>query len=105
MDVTYLLEGYTFVWDAMKAEVNLKKHGVSFEQACEVFFDDFCTMYPDSDQSEQRWIIVGHSYAAHPVRPLYVVAAEMGGDAWRVISARLTTATERRSYEEDANTD
>jgi uncharacterized DUF497 family protein len=104
MDVTYPLEGFVFVWDSQKAETNLKKHGVSFEQACEVFFDDFYKMYPEAHEREQRWIIIGHSYSAHPTQPLYVVAAEMGEESWRVVSARLATASERRRYEEDDDT-
>lgn len=105
MDVTYDLEGYVFVWDSEKAESNRQKHGISFEQACEVFLDDFCEMRPDQHESEERWIFVGHSYSAHPVRPFHVVAAESGADAWRIVSARLATASERRRYEEADDTD
>jgi hypothetical protein len=105
MDVTYELGGYVFVWDSEKAEINRQKHGLSFEQACEVFFDDFYKMYEDQHESEQRWVIVGHSYLAHPIHPLYVVAAERADDNWRIISARLATATERRRYEEENGPD
>ena len=65
MEVTHVLEGYLFVWDSEKAETNRQKYGVSFEQACEVFFDDFYKMYPEIYENEERWIIVGHSYFAH----------------------------------------
>jgi uncharacterized DUF497 family protein len=41
MDVTYQIQGQLFEWDAEKAAVNLRKHGISFERSCEVFFDPF----------------------------------------------------------------
>jgi uncharacterized protein len=105
MDVTHILEGYVFVWDSDKAETNQQKHGISFEQACEAFLDDFYKMYPEIHENEERWIIVGQSYLAHPIHPLYVVAAEKGKDTWRIISARFATASERRRYEEDDDAD
>lgn len=101
MDVTYSLEGYVFVWDSMKAESNKKKHGISFEEACEVFFDDFYQMFPEMYEEEERWIVIGRSYPAHPIHPLCVVAVERGEASWRIVSARLATPEERRRYEED----
>ena len=62
-------------------------------------------MYPGIYENEERWIIVGHSYLAHPINPLYVVAAEKAEDTWRIISARFATPAERRRYEEDDDTD
>jgi uncharacterized DUF497 family protein len=105
MDVTHVLEGYLFVWDSEKAETNWQKHGVSFEQACEVFLDDFYKMYPEIHENEERWMIMGHSYLAHPIKPLYVVAVEKGQDTWRIISARFASPAERRRYEEEDDTD
>ena len=105
MDVTHVFEGYTFVWDSEKAETNLRKHGISFEQACEVFIDDFYKMFPDIHAKEERWIIVGYSYPVHSFKPLCVVAVETREDAWRIISARFATPAERRRYEEDNDSD
>ncbi len=85
--------------------MNRQKHGISFEQACEVFFDDFYKMCPEIHENEERWIFMGHSYLAHPINPLYVVAVEKAEDTWRIISARFATPTERRCYEEDDDTD
>jgi uncharacterized protein len=41
MDVTYQLQGVLFEWDETKAQTNIQKHGVTFEEAAEVFFDPF----------------------------------------------------------------
>jgi uncharacterized DUF497 family protein len=41
MDIIYQLQGVAFEWDADKAQSNLEKHGVTFEEAAEVFFDPF----------------------------------------------------------------
>jgi uncharacterized protein len=44
MDRPYILQDLVFTWDADKAEANLGKHAVSFEEACEVFFDPLYSM-------------------------------------------------------------
>jgi len=44
MDVKYALHGINFEWDSKKAAANLRKHTISFEFACEVFFDPFVFM-------------------------------------------------------------
>lgn len=41
MDITYTLRGIVFEWDSQKAATNLRKHGIGFKLACEVFFDPF----------------------------------------------------------------
>jgi hypothetical protein len=41
MDITYRLEGFEFEWDRIKAQINFEKHGVTFEEATEVFLDPF----------------------------------------------------------------
>jgi uncharacterized DUF497 family protein len=41
MDRQYVFAGQRFRWDTDKAKANFKKHGIQFEQACEVFFDPF----------------------------------------------------------------
>ena len=41
MDITYQLQGVEFVWDEEKARSNIANHGVTFEEAAEVFFDPF----------------------------------------------------------------
>lgn len=55
--------GYNFEWDPAKAEANLKKHGVSFEEGTTVFGDPLSMNMPDPDHSEdeQRYIVLGLS--------------------------------------------
>ena len=87
-----------FEWDDAKAAANLRKHGVSFEEASSVFFDPLAVAGGDPDHSdgEERWIIFGLSSAGR----LLVVSHTELGDAIRIISARTATQAERRIYEE-----
>jgi hypothetical protein len=86
-----------FEWDPKKAEANLAKHRVSFEDASTVFGDPLAGTIPDPLRSaeEARFITVGHSDSGSLV---VVVHAERGERA-RIISARLATPVERRRYE------
>ena len=86
-----------FVWDARKAAANLKKHGVSFEEASTAFDDELGAYYPDS-LHEHRFILIGYSRRR---RLLYVVHAEVTPEAIRIISARKATKHEKRRYEND----
>lgn len=86
-----------FTWDARKAAANLKKHGVSFEDAATAFDDDLGAYYPDAVHPE-RFILIGQSLQG---RLLYVVHAEVHQDVIRIISARRATAHERSRYESD----
>ena len=85
-----------FEWDAGKAEGNIKKHKVSFEEATSVFADPFLIIFNDPDHSfdEQRFIIIGMS---EKFRYLFVSFAER--ERTRIISARELTAREKREYE------
>jgi hypothetical protein len=86
-----------FVWDQAKAAANLRKHGVSFEEASSAFEDKLAACYPDS-LHEDRFILIGYSRRQ---RLLYVVHAEVEPDAIRIISARKATAHEKARYEND----
>lgn len=86
-----------FVWDARKAATNLKKHGVSFEEASTAFDDELGAYYPDTLHQE-RFILIGYSRLQ---RLLYVVHAEVRSDAIRIISARKATKHEKARYEND----
>ena len=85
-------------WDARKARENLRKHGVSFEEAASVFFDPLSVTGDDPDHSadERRAVIFGMSSFGR----LLVVAHAERGDAIRIISARRANRTERVIYEE-----
>lgn len=94
-----------FEWDSAKAAINLRKHGVRFEDAAQVFlgpnriesFDD------EGANDEDRWLTVGM------VEPVLLVVActvrgggqrERGGEIIRIISARKADAHERKKYRE-----
>jgi uncharacterized protein len=89
----------TFEWDQGKAEQNLSKHGVSFPEATTVFGDLLSVTIPDPAHAvgEERFITIGLSHQSR----LLVVAHADRGDTIRLISARVATRAERKSYEED----
>ena len=87
-----------FEWDGSKAALNLRKHGVSFEEAASVFNDPLAYTFADPDHSveEERLLTFGHSHAG---RVLAVVHAECSRTI-RIISARRATRHERGIYEQ-----
>lgn len=87
-----------FEWDPRKATNNLRKHGVSFEEASTVFSDPLSLTIADPDHSEdeERSVILGQS---NRLRLLIVVHTD-DGNTVRVISARRAEPRERRKYEE-----
>jgi uncharacterized DUF497 family protein len=87
-----------FEWDAAKATKNLRKHGVSFEEASGVFYDPLAVTGadPDHSEAEERLITFGMSSAGQ----LLVVSHTERGEAFRIISARIATQPERLIYEE-----
>jgi uncharacterized DUF497 family protein len=89
-----------FTWDPQKAATNLRKHKVSFPEAATAFADPLSLTIPDPDHSvgEERFILIGQSER----RRLVVVAHVERGDLIRLISARLATRRERKTYEEEA---
>jgi len=91
--------GYVFDWDPEKAESNLRKHGVSFEEASTVFGDPLALLMTDPDHSakEERYVLLGISLRQR----LLVVAFAERPPMTRIISARRATRTERRKYEEE----
>ena len=86
-----------FEWSSRKAASNLRKHGVSFEEAATAFEDELGAYYPDTLHPE-RFVLIGYSENA---RLLYVVYAEVIRDAIRIISARKATRREKEHYEND----
>jgi uncharacterized protein len=87
-----------FAWDPRKASANLRKHGVSFVEAASAFEDPLSVAIPDPlhSESEERFILIGSSKKRH----LVVVAHVERGDIIRIISARIASRAERRTYEE-----
>jgi len=93
---------YNFEWDSVKAASNLKKHGVSFEEAAEVFADPLqLSILDDASESEERWITLGntkaralrlvvHTFMEYQDRQIVI----------RIISARRATRHEQKQYKE-----
>jgi uncharacterized DUF497 family protein len=95
MEVRYRLQSIEFEWDTDKANSNIDKHGVTFEEAAEAFFDPFYQSGDASTDDEQRDFILGYSLSQ---RLLLVVYTERG-ERMRIISARPATRHERALYE------
>lgn len=87
-----------FEWNTLKAAGNLRKHGVSFDEAASVFFDPLSATGSDPDHSleERRFVTFGMSSSG---RLLVVAHTEQDG-AIRIITAREATRAEREIYEE-----
>lgn len=90
-----------FEWDRRKGEANLKKHGVSFEEAREVFDDPLHLAILDHRFSyfEERWITVGQTVQRRVVVVANLYFDDDGEEIVRIISAREAKANERRQYE------
>ncbi|MDP2601529.1 MAG: BrnT family toxin [Deltaproteobacteria bacterium] len=97
MQVEYWLHGIWFRGDSRKAATNLRKHRVSFESACESFFDPF-VYWIESQMvwGEEREKIIGMT----PDWQFLVVIYAESAEAIRLISARQATRQERQSYED-----
>jgi uncharacterized DUF497 family protein len=96
MNVIYPLEGIEFEWDSQKAESNLQKHRVRFEEAAEAFLDPFYQVGDASRQGEDRSFILGYSLLPRLLLAVYVER----GERIRIISARVATRSERYLYEQ-----
>lgn len=87
-----------FEWDEVKASTNLKKHGISFDEAKTVFYDEQALLRddPDHSESEERFVILGLSENAK----LLVVCHcfRQSETVIRIISARKATKTESNQY-------
>ncbi len=88
-----------FVWDEKKNQSNIRKHGISFEEARTSFFDPLHILIhdPDHSENEERMILMGVSQSSHL---LVVVHAEKNENEIRIISARKAMKKERKQYEE-----
>ena len=87
-----------FEWDDRKAAANDKKHGVSFEEARTIFFDERARLIDDPDHSEdeERFILLGLSSTLRLLVVCHCYRSE--GNVIRIISARKATARESKSY-------
>ena len=90
-----------FDWDPNKNTENIEKHGISFEQAHEVFFDPLHLSVLDKRFSyfEERWITMGASENEEVIVVAHLYFVEEPEERIRIISARRATPQERRQYE------
>ena len=88
----------SFIWDERKNRQNQRKHGVSFEEAQSVFYDEQALLHEDPQplHEEERFVLLGLSAS---LRLLVVVHALRNRDVIRIISARRATRLEIREYE------
>ena len=87
-----------FEWDENKNNTNIQKHGVSFEEAKSVFYDDFAMQFYDDKNSkeEDRFLMLGMSLQS---RLLLICHCERdSGHSIRLISARKATKEESKHY-------
>lgn len=90
-----------FTWDENKNRINIKKHGISFEEASTVFIDPLHIAVLDQRFSyfEERWITVGKILENRVAVAANLYFDEDGEEIIRILSARLATPFERRQYE------
>ncbi|SQD77789.1 BrnT family toxin [Moritella yayanosii] len=87
-----------FDWNPAKADINIKKHGVSFEESRSVFYDEFAIQFFDQDNSdvEDRFLMLGMS---NETNILIVCHCERdNGNTIRIISSRKATKNEQKHY-------
>ena len=89
----------TYECDEVKAQLNIAKHGVSFDEAKSVFNDECALVMFDEEHSsdEERFLLLGQSIKE---RILLVVHCYKQGDIIRIISARKATKKEKKQYKE-----
>ncbi len=92
------MEDLQFQWDADKAKSNFQKHGISFEEATTVFYDEFAIEFYDNEHSEweNRFLMLGFS---SKLRLLMVCHCYRENESViRIISARRATKDESKHY-------
>lgn len=86
-----------FEWDQAKSRSNKRKHGVSFEEAQSVFYDDFAIQIDDEpEDGEERFLLLGMSSLQRILLICHCERSE--GEIIRIISARKATASEKSNY-------
>lgn len=88
-----------FLWDENKNQTNIKKHGISFEEASSVFYDDDSLIIQDEfheKDNEERFVLIGFSYKANILVVCHCYRNEES--VIRIISARKADKKERNVY-------
>ena len=89
-----------FEWDEKKNQENIKKHGIPFEEAKTIFFNEFIEK-PDIEHSvnEERFVAIGISYYTRELTVIYCYRNKIDGEEIiRIISSRKANENERREY-------
>lgn len=88
-----------FEWDTNKEKINIKKHGITFEQASYVFSDQFALNMYDNEHSntEERWIMLGKSLNENLLLVVHTFK-DKEEELVRIISARKATSKEKQIY-------
>lgn len=89
------------LWDNDKNQINIKKHGISFEEAQEIFDDPLHISILDKrfNYGEERWISLGKTKEYILIVVAHTYMDIDGNERIRIISARKATKKERRDYE------
>jgi len=92
------MDSIKFDWEALKATTNIKKHGVTFEEARSVFYDERARLIndPDHSEDEERFILLGFSSSLRILIVCHCCRSE--GNVIRIISARKATTNETKAY-------
>jgi uncharacterized DUF497 family protein len=92
------MNSISFSWDDRKNKANQKKHGVSFEEAETVFFDENAIEYfdPDHSEDEDRFLMLGLSYRLRILVVSYTLRKR--GTEIRIISTKKATKKEQKEY-------
>ncbi len=93
-----VMSNIQFDWDQKKAAENVKKHGVTFEEARTVFFDERAKLIDDPDHSEDedRFVLLGVSNTLKVILVCHCYRQE--GNVIRIISARKASRHETKQY-------
>ncbi len=91
-----------FEWDTAKNRGNVRKHGLCFETAQEMFSDPHVVFIEDKHSSNERWLAVGmvDNVVVVVVHEAFIQDPETEDEVVRIISARKATPHERKAYEE-----
>lgn len=89
-----------FEWDRNKEQTNIKKHGITFEQASYVFADPFALNIYDSEHSddEDRWVLLGKSLNRTLLIVIHTFRDDNNIELVRIISARKASKKENQTY-------
>lgn len=90
-----------FEWDPKKEEINIRKHGITFEQASYVFSDPYALNKYDEEHSEQedRWLLLGKSMNEVILVVVHTFKDQDGIELVRIISARKASNNENKEYQ------